>query len=796
MAAIQKQWLIGYFSEENQYSVVPNNWIIQKDDNKLYCKWPTKQRVTPSMLSVAYDLLTDYMLYPVEILENYGSINDSPLKVYSHGNKISEENLINSQNKLKKISAQEFNLSSNVVLQKKPSEEVIILSPPSKLKKIDSQEVNYSSLKNNFILNNVNQCYDDNIVTSAAVFDTHINIEKTNISTNILPELDHYNSISAENISNKVTVDKVKQASNFRRPLFNAMMAYNNNYENIESSIFNENYGNHDDINNTSLNIGVEVLPPVKTTSMSNNLVACLDNNEIDKGITHIKTNYLALLILYNNIYLFLAEIKFSKSNISQMLVLLKNIVEDNFTTIAYMKRLDGRLDKIEKAIRDMTYGRNNVSQLDDDFLTLFPIPNIDSLKNIEEKIKNDEEFKLKLLKKRKSICNMSKRNFERIIESEKFSAYSNVVNITTATSVKQNNTIIFNNINDSSTTQILASTNVSSSIPQTYVCSNFNSISNSTNNVLTNMSVPNNSNHVISDNLSLEEKLKNIIIKYHVSHNFVNELLEILRCEGLKLPKDVRTLLRTPKNHEILVMDPETLLQCKLLSESQVTKFAELKGSISQLTTQVVDLKNENGVLRNNINDLNKRIRALELINSSNPTSTVDFVPTLLQKISERERFSRNVIIRGIPESTSSILAERITSERHISIKSNRLGKPSDRGPCPLKVFLSSKEVAHKLIADFNIGVRNLLPTVQHAPSLSFAIVHQGSVNLSVIFIPIWITTVKMLNYILNNQGNTLDLIFSNSNRNTVCLATEALVAPDSYHPPLLIRFPIQEKN
>lgn len=85
--------------------------------------------------------------------------------MYSHGNKISEENLINSQNKLKKISAQEFNLSSNVVLQKKPSEEVIILSPPSKLKKIDSQEVNYSSPKNNFILNNVNQCYDDNIVT-------------------------------------------------------------------------------------------------------------------------------------------------------------------------------------------------------------------------------------------------------------------------------------------------------------------------------------------------------------------------------------------------------------------------------------------------------------------------------------------------------------------------------------------------------------------------------------------------------------------------------------------------------
>lgn len=69
--------------------------------------------------------------------------------------------------------------------------------------------------------------------------------------------------------------------------------------------------GNQDDINNTSLNIDVEVLPPVKTSSMSNNLVACLDNNEIDKSITHLKTNYLALLILLlnliYNIYLFLA---------------------------------------------------------------------------------------------------------------------------------------------------------------------------------------------------------------------------------------------------------------------------------------------------------------------------------------------------------------------------------------------------------------------------------------------------------------------------------------------------------
>lgn len=89
---------------------------------------------------------------------------------------------------------------------------------------------------------------------------------------------------------------------------------------------------------------------------------------------------------------------------------------------------------------------------------------------------------------------------------------------------------------------------------------------------------------------------------------------------------------------------------------------------------------------------------------------------------MSERKRFSRN-IIRGIPESTSSCLADRISSDSTkitealqpyvpalpASLKSIRLGKPSDRGPRPLNVFLSSKEDAQKLIADFNIGVRDL---------------------------------------------------------------------------------------
>lgn len=53
--------------------------------------------------------------------------------------------------------------------------------------------------------------------------------------------------------------------------------------------------------------------------------------------------------------------------------------------------------------------------------------------------------------------------------------------------------------------------------------------------------------------NLSLSDKLRSLIVKYKVSHNFCNSLLEILKSEGLDVPKDVRTLLKTPKNHEIV---------------------------------------------------------------------------------------------------------------------------------------------------------------------------------------------------------------------------------------------------
>lgn len=46
-------------------------------------------------------------------------------------------------------------------------------------------------------------------------------------------------------------------------------------------------------------------------------------------------------------------------------------------------------------------------------------------------------------------------------------------------------------------------------------------------------------------------------MLDYNTSKNSVNSLLSILRSEGLNLPKDVRTLMNTPRHHTIISMQP-----------------------------------------------------------------------------------------------------------------------------------------------------------------------------------------------------------------------------------------------
>lgn len=49
------------------------------------------------------------------------------------------------------------------------------------------------------------------------------------------------------------------------------------------------------------------------------------------------------------------------------------------------------------------------------------------------------------------------------------------------------------------------------------------------------------------NSNTNLLDKLRHWVLEYKISHNSTNSFLNIMRSEGLKVPKDVRTLMRTP---------------------------------------------------------------------------------------------------------------------------------------------------------------------------------------------------------------------------------------------------------
>lgn len=64
-------------------------------------------------------------------------------------------------------------------------------------------------------------------------------------------------------------------------------------------------------------------------------------------------------------------------------------------------------------------------------------------------------------------------------------------------------------------------------------------------------ITLQNNASNKIGNKLS--EKLRLLFVQFKVSHNFGNCLLTVLRNEGLDVPKDIRTLMKTPTNHEII---------------------------------------------------------------------------------------------------------------------------------------------------------------------------------------------------------------------------------------------------
>lgn len=64
---------------------------------------------------------------------------------------------------------------------------------------------------------------------------------------------------------------------------------------------------------------------------------------------------------------------------------------------------------------------------------------------------------------------------------------------------------------------------------------------------------VPNLNETITDNNNDICDKLHNWILHFKITHNAANSLLTIMQNAGMKVPKDVRTLMCTPKTKEII---------------------------------------------------------------------------------------------------------------------------------------------------------------------------------------------------------------------------------------------------
>jgi len=70
---------------------------------------------------------------------------------------------------------------------------------------------------------------------------------------------------------------------------------------------------------------------------------------------------------------------------------------------------------------------------------------------------------------------------------------------------------------------------------------------------IVSNLLLPHLDETLIDNNNSICNKLRNWILNFKISHNAANSLLTILHSVGMTVPKDVRTLMHTPKTKEII---------------------------------------------------------------------------------------------------------------------------------------------------------------------------------------------------------------------------------------------------
>lgn len=150
-------------------------------------------------------------------------------------------------------------------------------------------------------------------------------------------------------------------------------------------------------------------------------------------------------------------------------------------------------------------------------------------------------------------------------------------------------------------------------------------------------------------------------------------------------------------------------------LSESQSHEFEELRASLVSLSSQITDLKQENAALRDEVTALRARVDLIESVaDVASPNTQSDLLSQVISESSDRERCTKNIVIRGLSLCDSSTVADRISADKTFLSelfttlkiplpayhKLLRVGRVAS-GTCPTKVIFYSNADATRVLHD-----------------------------------------------------------------------------------------------
>ncbi|XP_025192717.1 putative histone-lysine N-methyltransferase 1, partial [Melanaphis sacchari] len=352
-------WKIGFFEDENKYSVIPSNWTFSTRTGD-FCRWPSKQRVTSLMIIKADEPNVDWSSFPVNIIgESYDSYDKAVQKEREIFLSESERSLGRGKRKRKGLKNNNEDTDSDIC--DSPIKIGHSINPSKKSSKSPSKSILYNQYSNDFNSNCISG-------EPAAVSNSNINNCSIPYVINTLQNIEGNSQMSESGHMNNPNV-----------------------YEsNSNSHVFSSMPQNQSDNEQINLN---------ETSQQDNFNMSCLNTHSVQDLSNIVNHN------IVSDEPVETAEV-----------ILLRNIY-------SYIKRLDGRMDRIEKYLLDSSTMPANKQPLDDSF-SIFPINDFQNIINIDEKIKNDEQFEKKMINfistiGGKNIKNFVKRILQRLFTNE-----------------------------------------------------------------------------------------------------------------------------------------------------------------------------------------------------------------------------------------------------------------------------------------------------------------------------------------------------------------------------------------